>query len=1149
MHRSDRQPRRIRSLPAIVSFALDYNSMSPVLIDGGSAVCIIPEQLCNDSHTYTSTIIRVVGGFDLKPVGKCYLTLNFGFGNLPRQEFLVLDHDIDYLILGVNFMRPNGINARYDESVLFHTVTKETAPIIHFEENSFQRALFWAKFLDEKTGDHGDERITELAHAFNVTTDESQHASDQCRALLDGFPTLTEVPNYNSPPKHRHVLDIEVKETFRPFTQRARPCSLENQKVIRDNFNDLIERGALVRGSSTVASPITVARKKDGSPRICVDYTRLNTETITLNYPLPRIQALPQRLTPNHKYFSCLDLRDAYFNLPLSQRASELAAIISQNGVFLPLRTPFGLKNAPSRFCELVADMTNGLEDFVFSYLDDFLVFSKSLEDHLGHLKALFQRLESFGMTLKSTKCHFAKHSVLFLGHEISDNGMRPVTDKVAAISKMKPPQTLKEVRGFLGSINYYRKFLPHLAEKVSPLNDLLKGPKRKGTVKIQWGETQQHAFDTAIADLANAATLGYEDPNLPLIISSDASLHFVGAVLEQHLHRDDTSATRPLEYFSKKLPDTVALRSTFNRELTGIYFALRFFKHRVRGRALIIRTDHQALVNAIQNTGGEHSPQEWRMISYIKEYLPTMVHITGEENAMADLLSRPLLEQATEAKELEEPTPPRTVNSIIQTELLDDSDSNDTPLTLDLIAKRQKADPQTITQTKELSAQSNDKFRVEERPLPHAPDMVIHGVVDTASSVFRPIIPRHLRATIFQLLHNPTHPGQMKSAELIGAHYFWDTMNKDIHLWVKTCPTCQAVKVHKHNRQRLQNYPPSQERLHTFHLDLVGPLPESNNHRFIFTLRDRGTGFALAIPLRDKSSMSVIDGLRQRVIGVFGVPATVITDRGGEFTSAAFEDFCERLGIQHKCVTAYHPQANGAIERLHRTLKQALRALNHPDTWYTHLPFVILTMNNLLSDINSFTPHQYTFGQAGRLPSTFIFDDTTTEIAPGVDHMYAFFHNMHYHYRKARPLRDNSPHVDPNLQTCEKVWVRNDHSKPPLARLYSGPYLVLERRNKYFTVQTDYNISNVSIDRLKAAYQLPPDATLPAPSDEDIVSDDATRLLPSTSRSLQQSGNSPDEDSSTDDTIDTSDQYHSTSRRLRQPPRHLIDDYSCDLV
>ena len=205
--------------------------------------------------------------------------------------------------------------------------------------------------------------------------------------------------------------------------------------------------------------------------------------------------------------------------------------------------------------------------------------------------------------------------------------------------------------------------------------------------------------------------------------------------------------------------------------------------------------------------------------------------------------------------------------------------------------------------------------------------------------------------------------------------------------------------------------------------------------------------------------------------------------------------------------------------------------------------------MNNLLSDINSFTPHQYTFGQAGRLPSTFIFDDTTTEIAPGVDHMYAFFHNMHYHYRKARPLRDNSPHVDPNLQTCEKVWVRNDHSKPPLARLYSGPYLVLERRNKYFTVQTDYNISNVSIDRLKAAYQLPPDATLPAPSDEDIVSDDATRLLPSTSRSLQQSGNSPDEDSSTDDTIDTSDQYHSTSRRLRQPPRHLIDDYSCDLV
>ena len=169
--------------------------------------------------------------------------------------------------------------------------------------------------------------------------------------------------------------------------------------------------------------------------------------------------------------------------------------------------------------------------------------------------------------------------------------------DKVAAISQMPRPTNYTELRSFLGSLNYYRTFLPHLAKLVSPLTNILKGPARKKKTPIPWEAEHEEAYQEPIQALTFSTRLSFEDPELPLVLSTDASSTHVGAVLEQHMSASEESGLRPLCFFSKALPSHTTVRSAFNRELTALYFALRYFKHRVIGRELIVRTDHLSLV------------------------------------------------------------------------------------------------------------------------------------------------------------------------------------------------------------------------------------------------------------------------------------------------------------------------------------------------------------------------------------------------------------------------------------------------------------------------------------------------------------------------------------------------------------------------
>ena len=1105
----------------------------------------------------------------------------------------------------------------------------------------------------------------------------SNWLSRECLRILKEFPRTTTHPSYHDAPRHPLALSIVMKDPT-PIRQRARICTPQKRVIQSETFLDWMERDVVDRGSPTHVCPTTIVFKKNGKPRVCVDYTRLNNQTEWINYPLPQINTLTSTITHKHRYFSVIDLKEAYFSLPLTPEASQLAGIITPDGAFVPKRCQFGLRNAPFKFCELIDHVTHNLKSFVFTYLDDFLVFSESADQHLHHVHEVLSRIDNFGLFINSEKSIFGQTQVSFLGRRISGEGVRLEQDKINFILQQQPPTTLRELRGFLGLVNHYRPHLNRLSEIAEPLTNLLQGPKRVKRAPIPWTEACQQSFARVLELIENAATLAYDDPSQPLILSTDASKSHAGAVLEQSTSKDCPDR-RPLAFFSKALPKTKTTRSAFNRELCALRMAIQYFRHRIRGRPLIVLTDHKSLLHALNNGTGQHSPLEIAWLDEIREYHPEPRYVRGVDNNVADYLSRPVKSNTSFEHSNSEPSisvnsaplstspndtynsdksltyyssrtasapftttnpssrtvlPPSTTNNShcfdSSRTVLPPSTTTNLPssrtafapsTTTNLPSSRTAFAPSTTTilpssrtafapsttnpsshtvlppsttnnshcfdssrtastttnlpssrtafapsatnnslnpfstssllttnsfgtsaeptsttvhhnnptqictiistnsstlinrddethiategdggnvinlvetntavdgiegLTTEILAiiQSEDplqphelkgtKLKVEHQEFFTENDerFMILGVTEMDNNTFRPYIPRRLRPTVFKIFHGSVHLGPEKTHNQIRRTYYWPKMKSDIEHWAAHCPRCQKNKITRHNRQSLSNFPSEPGRLNILHIDLVGPLPNIQRFAYIVTIRDRNTGFLVTAPIPNKTSEIVIEAIEVHFISKFGIPETIITDQGREFVSHKFSAFCERLGIWHKTTTAYHPQAQGKIERMHRILKSSIRALNEPASWHRSLPYITLQINNQTSGINSFTPFQFTFGQPGRLPGSLLSGGYKPAKEIDLNNLRVFLLAMKDHESEARPLKDNHPFIQKELSDCTSCWVRIDATRTPLSPLYTGPYEILYKSHKTFTVLVNGAPTSVSIDRLKA--------------------------------------------------------------------------------
>ncbi|GFV00834.1 hypothetical protein TNCV_1386491 [Trichonephila clavipes] len=361
------------------------------------------------------------------------------------------------------------------------------------------------------------------------------------------------------------------------------------------HFNLLIDLEKK-RPSKSPWSSLHVVPKSDSTVRPVGDYRQLNSVTEFDSYPMPYLNDFAHALH-GKRIFSKIDIFKAFHQIPIAERDIPKIAVTTPWGLYEYTHLCFGLVNAPQTFMRFMHEVLRGLP-FSFVYLDDILCYSENAEEHRSHLRTIFQRLSSYGLKLNISKCVFGVTELIFLGHLITPDGIKPLPDKIQAVLDYKQPETVGSLRKFLGLLNFYRRFLPKAAEQQYLLSEFLKGSKgKKDSKPLNWSSETITAFQRCKQALADAALLAHPSPSAPLALHVEASDYAIGGALHQVVDFE----LQPLAFFSRKLTSSEKSYSAYDRELLAIYSAIRHFRYMLEARDFTVLTDHRPLTYAFK--------------------------------------------------------------------------------------------------------------------------------------------------------------------------------------------------------------------------------------------------------------------------------------------------------------------------------------------------------------------------------------------------------------------------------------------------------------------------------------------------------------------------------------------------------------------
>ena len=295
----------------------------------------------------------------------------------------------------------------------------------------------------------------------------------------------------------------------------------------------------------------------------------------------------------------------------------------------------------------------------------------------------------------------------------------------------------------------------------------------------------------------------------------------------------------------------------------------------------------------------------------------------------------------------------------------------------------------------------------------------------DMSTGVPRPLVPARFRRVVFDSLHSLSHPGVRATLRLLTSQYVWPGINALINKWARTCQQCQCAKVQRHTVTPLSTFATPDARFDQIHIDLVGPLPPSSGYSYLLTCIDRFTRWPKAFPLASITAASVARAFVDGWISRFGTPSTVTTDRGCQFESALWRELMQLLGSTRCRTTAYHPSANGLVERLHRQLKASLKAQPDPSRWTEALPRVLLGMRTALKADLQCSAAELVYGTTLRLPGEFLDSDPSLSLADPLDYVIQL--NATMSKLKAPPVHPQEP---------RKTYVHNDLSSLSLQHI-----------------------------------------------------------------------------------------------------------------
>lgn len=726
---------------------------------------------------------------------------------------------------------------------------------------------------------------------------------------------------------------IPLLPDARPPAPRLFRYSPTEVDEMRRQVTDLLEKGLIQPSCSPFGAPVLFAKKKDGTLRMCLDYRALNRVTVRNSYPLPRIDDLIDRLSGS-KVFSSLDLLSGYHQLLLRESDVPKSAFRTPFGSFEWKVLSFGLTNAPSVFQSAMNRMLADLP-FVVVYLDDILIHSRTPEEHVEHVRVVLDRLAANKYYCKLSKCEFFKPAVPFLGHIVTAAGVQVDPRKTAVVQQWPVPQSIDELRSFLGFANYFRKFIRAYAGITLPLVRLL-----SSKVKWCWDDECQKAFDAVKHALTTTPVLAIPDPSVRFEVVCDASDYALGAVLLQN--------GRPIAFESRKLIPAERNYTVTEREHLAIVHALKTWRCYLEGPEFTVFTDHNPLTFYPRQALLSRRVARW--LEFLERFRMRWEYRPGRSN-MADPLSRPPSEHAA-----------CCIVSIASVSAQPEGASSEPissfPAFEQMVRSGYETDP--------WFAEPANTASLEKR----------YGMWWRGSCLVLPDDPALRTAALRECHDNPLagHTGVQKTLELVQRFFWWPGMRKHVAGYVRSCDSCQRVKASQQAPAGLLHPLPVPEvKWHTVTMDFVTDLPPSKHpvsgavHDSIMVVCDKLSKMVHLAPCcKDMDAKAAAHLFFERVVSLHGFPRVLVHDRDPKFTSDFFASLCAINNMAQAMTSSYHPQSDGQTERANRVIEDMLRHYVCPDTqsdWVDFLPMVEFAYNNAFHSSLGSTPFRLNYG------------------------------------------------------------------------------------------------------------------------------------------------------------------------------------------
>ena len=857
---------------------------------------------------------------------------------------------------------------------------------------------------------------------------------------------------------HKIPLMNGKEPTYGPLYGMSRDELLVLQKYLTEN----LKKGFIRSSSSPAASPVLFVRKPGGGLRFCVDYRALNAITIKNRYPLPLIRETLDRLS-KAVIFTKLDIVAAFNRLRVAHGEEWKTAFRTRYGLYEYLVMPFGLCGAPSSFQEYINDVLREyLDIFCTAYIDDILLYSNSLKEHKDHVRKVLMALQKAGLQLDISKCEFHVTETIYLGLIISKDGIRMDPKKIETIQNWNTPENLKDVQAFIGFANFYRRFVKGFSRIAGPLTAM-----SKKKIPFVWTDDCAKAFEDLKAMFTSNLALLHFDPDKESVVETDSSDYVNAGVLSQY---DDDGVLRPVAFFSRRLSPVECNYEIYDKELLAIIRAFEEWRPELQGAAYPVKviTDHKNL--EYFTTTKQLSRRQARWAEYLSRFDFKITYRPGKLGGKPDALTRRSGDLPKEGDvRLEHQNQvvlkPHNfelhANNVPRVTDVSDSEPDIAPtITPDIAIEPSNLAPALDSEDKSIDELIDLGY--EHDPTPnkiltllrngarHSKDITLAECEDRNGRLYykeRLYVPdwHELKMRLCKEYHDSPvagHPGRSKTFSLMARDYYWPRYHQFIARYVQHCHTCSRSKASHHAKYGvLKPFPVPQQRWKDISMDFVTGLPESSDKNAVLSVVCRLTKMKHFIPCRETTDAKALARLYvEHVWKLHGLPDSIVSDRGGQFIADFWKALCERLRINSRLSTSFHPETDGQTERYNAVMEQYLRSYvsYQQDDWTDWLPMAEFASNNSDSETTSVSPFLANYGFHPRLGFEPVHRDSPNAHVISADEfafkMQSISEHLGDEMRLAQARYEASANASrtpaPMFQIGDEVWLDARHIK-----------------------------------------------------------------------------------------------------------------------